>query len=285
MLKIGTFSRIANVSIRLLHYYNEIGLFEPAHIDTESGYRFYKTAQIKDLNKIIALRDLGLTLEQIKIYVDNDLSTEALRGMLLLKKAQLRETVEDELLRLRRVEYRLKQIELEEDEAPINDVIIKPIPAQRYISVRDRKLPTDQFGVILHGVLDGLASKRIKQPGMLTILEHSETFPDDYFDLEVGFVVPENRKLPSNTLAINSEYTLALRELPEVRQMATLAHVGRWGTGVKSYRALGRWIEQHGFEIVGAIREVYMEVASNDVDNNVVEYQLPIKAMERTYLL
>jgi DNA-binding transcriptional MerR regulator len=286
MLKIGTFSRIANVSIRLLHYYDELGLFKPAYIDPESGYRFYRTAQIKDLNKLLAVRDLGLSLEQIKEYVESDLSTEALRGMLMLKKSQLRQELEEELLRLRRVEYRLKQ--LEAAETPLtNDVIIKPIEAQYIISVRDRHLPIAEFGAIIGTVFNGLTANNIKPPGLLTILEHSETFPDEYFDLEVGFAVPQDYQLPDkrNALAITTDYAITMRELPAVQQMATLVHIGPWGTGMRSYVALGRWIEQHGFEIAGATREVYMEVHHNAVDSNVVEFQLPIVSMERTFLL
>ena len=82
MLKIGNFSRIAGVSVRLLHYYEELGLFSPAHIDADSGYRYYKTEQIMTLNKILALKDLGLTLQEIKRYVDEEISRDELKGML-----------------------------------------------------------------------------------------------------------------------------------------------------------------------------------------------------------
>lgn len=282
MLKIGNFSRIANVSIRLLHHYDEIGLFHPAFIDPETGYRYYQTAQIKDLNKILALRDLGLSLDQIKLYIDNDLSPDELRGMLLLKKSQLHQTLNEELVRLRRVEFRLKQLESDEDEAVPNDVIIKAIPAQRYISMRNRALPTNQFGAFLELLVRGLAERNIALPGTVTVLEHSETFPEDTFDLEVGYTLPEQAQLPQSSIVLGGN-TLALRELPAVQQMATLLHVGPWGSGLRSYRALGQWIEQHGFEIAGATREVYMELARGEGQNNVVEFQLPVIAAERHF--
>ena len=75
MLKIGNYSRIAGVSLRLLHYYEELGWFQPAYIDRESAYRYYKSEQIINLNKILALKDLGLTLQEIKLYKDEETLT------------------------------------------------------------------------------------------------------------------------------------------------------------------------------------------------------------------
>ena len=66
MFKIGEFSKIAQVSISQLHYYDEIGLFTPGHIDQATGYRYYDAHQLPLLNRIIALKDLGLQLNQIQ---------------------------------------------------------------------------------------------------------------------------------------------------------------------------------------------------------------------------
>lgn len=283
MLKIGSFSRIANVSVSLLRYYDEIGLFQPSFIDHETGYRYYKTAQIKELNMVLALRDLGLTLDQIKLYVENKLSPDEPRGMLMLKKSQLHQTLNEELLRLKRVENRLKQLEQDDEEPLSNAVIIKPIPAQQYISMRNSKLPMGNFGAYIQQLFEAMGHNDLTLPGFFTVLEHSETFPDDYFDLEIGFSLPDNARLPTNAITLSNTLTLTTRELPAVPQMATLLHVGAWGTGMKSYLALGRWIEEHGFEIAGATREVYMELARNTQDNNVVEFQLPIISAERTF--
>ena len=96
MLKVGDFSKIAQVSIRLLRYYDEVGLFHPAYIDPyhcpetkqylyHSGYRYYRVEQLTELNKILALKDLGLTLDQIQRYLRDNLQAapnEALETLL-----------------------------------------------------------------------------------------------------------------------------------------------------------------------------------------------------------
>ena len=88
MFTVGEFSRIAQVSKRLLRYYDEIGLLPPRHIDPSTGYRFYSAGQLPQLNRILALKDLGLSLEQIQRLARDEVSMEEMQGMLLLKKAE-----------------------------------------------------------------------------------------------------------------------------------------------------------------------------------------------------
>lgn len=97
MFKIGDFSKIAQVSIRLLGYYDEIGLLKPAQIDGESGYRYYTVEQLPQLNCILALKELGLSLDQIRRMS----AAEEIRGMLLLKRTQIEQAINEEALRLR----------------------------------------------------------------------------------------------------------------------------------------------------------------------------------------
>ena len=64
MFRIGEFSKIAQVSGRLLRYYDKLGLFKPIRIDPETGYRYYSAQQLPALNRILALKELGLTLDR-----------------------------------------------------------------------------------------------------------------------------------------------------------------------------------------------------------------------------
>jgi DNA-binding transcriptional MerR regulator len=89
MLTIGDFARHGRVSIRMLRHYDAIGLLRPAHVDQASGYRFYQAAQLSRLNRIVALKDLGFTLQQVQAILDEDVRTQELRGMLRLRRAEL----------------------------------------------------------------------------------------------------------------------------------------------------------------------------------------------------
>ena len=65
MLKIGEFSKLSRVSIRMLRHYDDIGLLKPAEIDDFTGYRYYREEQLFDIGRITSLKDMGFALADI----------------------------------------------------------------------------------------------------------------------------------------------------------------------------------------------------------------------------
>jgi DNA-binding transcriptional MerR regulator len=96
MYKIGEFAQIAQVSGRLLRYYDSIGLLSPKRIDPATGYRHYTAQQLGDLNRILALKELGLSLDQVARFLKDGVSAEEIRGMLALRKAELERSLDAE---------------------------------------------------------------------------------------------------------------------------------------------------------------------------------------------
>lgn len=115
MLKIGVFAKEAQITVKTLRHYAKLGLLKPVWIDRFTGYRYYTREQMPRLNRILALKDLGFSLEQIGRILQNDLTLDELRGMLRLKCAELEQHIEEEQARLARAEARLHQIEHEGD--------------------------------------------------------------------------------------------------------------------------------------------------------------------------
>jgi len=111
MFRIGEFAQIAQVSGRQLRFYDQLGLLQPAHIDPQTGYRYYSVRQLPRLNSILALKELGLSLEQIGPLLKNGLSPTELRAMLTMKQAQLAQSLREEESRLRHIESRIAQID------------------------------------------------------------------------------------------------------------------------------------------------------------------------------
>src|SRR5215212_3993913 len=85
MFRIGEFAQIAQVSGRQLRFYDQLGLLRPAHVDQQTGYRYYTIRQLPRLNSILALKELGLALEQIGPLLEDRISPADLRSMLVLK--------------------------------------------------------------------------------------------------------------------------------------------------------------------------------------------------------
>jgi DNA-binding transcriptional MerR regulator len=128
MFTIGDFARHGRVSVRMLRHYDATGLLHPARVDPASGYRFYEAAQLARLNRIIALKELGFTLDQVRAMLDEQVSTEQLRGMLRLRQAELQSAIAADTSRLAQVAARLRIIEME-GTMPADDIQVKPIPA------------------------------------------------------------------------------------------------------------------------------------------------------------
>jgi DNA-binding transcriptional MerR regulator len=116
MFKIGEFSRLSRVSVRMLRHYDQLGLLTPSQIDPFTGYRYYSAEQLPRLNRIIALRDLGFSLEQITGMLEDNLSTDQLLGMLKLKRAEVQEQMKSEQQKLARLEVRIRQM----SESPVH---------------------------------------------------------------------------------------------------------------------------------------------------------------------
>ena len=96
MFKICDFSKICQVPVSALRYYADLGLLEPAHIDPFTGFRYYELDQLPRLNRIMALKDLGLSLEEIGRLLNEEVSVDEMRGMFRMQQAKIQQHVDDE---------------------------------------------------------------------------------------------------------------------------------------------------------------------------------------------
>ena len=114
MFTIGDFARSGRVSVRMLRHYDAIGLLRPAPTSTRSPAIVLPADQLARLNRVVALKDLGFTLDQVGTIVDDEIDVDELRGMLRLRRAELQEQIATDAARLARVEARLRVIEKED---------------------------------------------------------------------------------------------------------------------------------------------------------------------------
>lgn len=280
MFKIGEFSIIAQVSGRLLRYYDKIGLFSPDYTDPQSGYRYYSAAQLPRLNRILAAKELGFTLEQVARLLEQNLSTSELRGMLTLRKAQIEQAAQAEAERLRIVESRLRQLD-DQARAFTPDVVLKTVPAQSFLSLREM-LP-DVMSVrslvqAMHTVVPPLVGS--SNLGPVTLVIHAPAFEPGALDFEVGYTIVGSA--PSQ-VPLSRERALTTRPLPGIEQAATIVHVGPTSDTHRAYGALATWLEAHGWSVLGPGRQVLLRLPLESPESEaVVELQLPVRRTERT---
>ena len=137
MFSIGEFARLGTVSVRTLRHYDEIGLLRPARVDPETGYRGYSADQLGQLNRIIALKELGLSLTQVRRLLAG-ITLEELQGMLMLRRAQLETELKAHQNQLLGVEARLRYI-AREGAMPADDIVVKTIPAMGVVVLPHRR--------------------------------------------------------------------------------------------------------------------------------------------------
>ncbi len=268
MFTIGDFARHGRVSVRMLRHYDAIGLLRPAHVDQASGYRSYEAQQLSRLNRIVALKDLGFTLQQVQEIVDDAVGVQQLRGMLRLRQGQLEEQLASDQTRLMQVEVRLRLIE-EEGAMPSNDVQIKSIPAVRVAE--------------LTGVASGFEPSAIGpviQPlyeELMQVLPQADVTP-------TGPAIAYYEDAPSGGVLVHAGIPVdadpgqakdfAIVDLPAI-EAATIVHHGSMDTVLGTIQALSRWIESNGYVSTGYNREFYLEY-NDDPSTWVTELQEPV---------
>ncbi len=272
MFKIGDFSKLTLVTVKTLRYYDEIGLLKPLEIDRFSGYRYYSARQLPRLNRLLALKDLGFSLEQISKILDEDLPASQLRGMLRLRQAEVEQTMEVERYRLAAIERRLKQIE-EEDKMSDYEVVIKKVELIHVAGVHETIPDRPSIGPSLNRMFDTvdnyISNNRSKVTGPGIALWHDSEYREQ--GMEVGAAIPF-----SGTLQGNDE--VKVHELPKVETMACVVHHGKFDDFPQAYKVIMDWIEANGYKINGPSREVYLEYERNgDPANYVTEIQFPVE--------
>ena len=282
MFRIGEFSRIAQTAITQLRYYDEIGLFQPEHIDPFTGYRYYRAAQLPDLNRILALKELGLTLEQIKRLVAEDVSAEEIRGMLSLKKAQVEQELQAQVERLHHIEARLRQVE-QEGEMALDDIVLKELPPTPFFSFR-QTLPDIRKSQLYLKEMSKLLPSRIpkKKLSHFTAVYHSNAFALEDVDIEMGFLLNDGVE---ESIQLRSGVELAMSILPRVETAACIVRVGGMTNGFESYANVGHWMEANGYQMSGPVREVFIVPPNPErIEETVCEIQLPVTLTQRPTL-
>lgn len=274
MFRIGEFSRVARVSGRLLRYYDSIGLLSPRRIDPATGYRYYAADQLTRLNRILALKELGLSLEQVAGMVDDKISTDEIRGMLMLRKAQLERSLSEEAARLRHIESRLQQID-EEGALSDYDVVVKSAATQPYLAVRRTFPKMDDAIAMLRDVARAVTARIPDGVRDAMVVVAYSDFEEENLDLEIGFALTR----PTNkSIALPDRSAMTMTELPAVDSLATVVRRGPNYQSHLAFGALGLWMEANGYAIAGPSREVFLELPFQrpEQEDAVVEIQFPV---------
>ena len=272
MFKIGDFSRLSLVSVKALRYYDELGLLKPARVDEFTGYRYYSASQLTRLNRILAMKDMDLSLEQIALLLDKELTPDQIRGMLRLKQVELRQQLVEGQARLARIEAWLQAFE-QEVTMPAYDVVLKKVAPLQVAQLRGVAPSMEQIGPTLDRLFDQVMGY-INQHGATCVGPGITLYYDAEYgerDISVGACMPFEGSL-------NDGEQVKVSELPAVETMASVIHHGSFSTMGQAYNAISKWIETNGYHISGPTRELNIEYERGDDQSKfVTEIQFPVE--------
>lgn len=279
MFKIGEFSQLGRVTIDTLRHYDAIGLLKPAKVDPVTGYRYYTAKQLQTLNRIIALKEVGFSLEEIGRILRDNLTTEELRGMLKAQLVLAESALKEAELRRERILDRLNYL-TQEEKQPAYDVVQKSVDTLTVAAIRDT-IPTieqvSQHWAEWFKTIAGWMAANSLPFGLPMTLYHNEGYTLKNIDTECAIIIPgieiDKVAKPASPIVV--------RQTEAVPHMATIIvtenYLQKDDAFKPAYNAIGQWIADHGYCIVGAPRELYLgDPGKGDFTT---EIQFPVEKM------
>jgi DNA-binding transcriptional MerR regulator len=280
MIKIGDFSRLAQVSVRTLRLYDEMGLLKPAHIDRFSDYRYYNIEQLPRLNRILVLKDLGFSLEQIARMLKDNVPLDQMKGMLVMKQAEAEREVAEAQARLARVAARLQQIE-NEGKAPAYDVMLKQVEPMTIASIRQIVPSVEDFGPHCieqyRELYDWLDDHDIAFTGHEIALYHNTEYTEVDIDYEAATPIK-----PQDARNSTPSSMVVIRDLPAVPLMASIVHHGCFRDVTRVIQGLFTWMALNRYTVAGPLREIHLSEREPEIslaERVVIELQAPVAPM------
>jgi DNA-binding transcriptional MerR regulator len=262
--KIGLFSKMNHVTIKTLRHYDNLDLLRPSHVDEVNGYRYYTSKQIPILHEILALREAGFSLEEIK-EVQNGTSKKQL---LERKRTEILRRIAEETLKLSKVESYLTSKGLDCH----YHIVTKELPEVIVASMRTIMPSYDDLFSIIPPM--GAEMERLgcicAEPEYCFNIYHDGEYKEYDVDVEICEAVTQMKE---------DSDMLHFKVVPKVELAACVLHKGAYSEFSKAYSAVLRFVEENGYEIIDNPRESYIDgVWNKDTEDEwLTEIQFPIR--------
>jgi len=265
MYKIGLFSTIGKVTIKALHYYDEVGLLKPERIDEENGYRYYSTEQLFKLHQIISLKQIGFSIEDIKSIINGQNIDEIIDK----RKTEIENMLSYTSEQLSRINHYI----LEMREKVMNySAVLKELPECIVYSKRMIVPNYNSYFKLIPEIGDEIKASnptlKCRIPEYCFIVYHDGEYKDKDIDIEYCEAVNEFGKETKNIKFKKIESVLAV----------TVMHKGSYNTLGKAYAYIFKWIEDNGYTISDKPRESYIDGIWNKENESdwLTELQVPV---------
>lgn len=268
MYRIGQFSLLCKVTVKALRFYEAEGLIEPCRVDSYTGYRYYDSSQLPRVHRILALKQCGLTVAEIRSVLDGVEPA----GLFAERKRRL----EEEALALRsRIEAIERYLESSAPGAgPRYEVVVKGLPGALVYAKRMKVPDYDSYFKLIPAigreVTEANPGLRCAEPPYCFIEYHDGEYRERDIDVEFCEAVTARGAEPPG---------IRFKSLAPVAEAACVMHRGPYAGLREAYAALFGWIDANGRAAAGNPRESYIDGVWNREDPTdwLTEVQLPLR--------
>jgi len=265
MLNIGEFARLGEVSVRMLRHYDDLGLLRPAQVNEWTGHRRYEVRQLADLNRIVTLKQLGFSLQQVGGLLRDGIDAAELRGMLRLRRAELEQQVHDTRHRVAQIDARLRLIE-SENAMSEEHVVVKHVEPMRIAALSD----VTRFGASVEDIFvqacEGIDAAGLPRTSPVGWFVPEETTSEDAVRVHAGFATTGD--VPGMEIV-----TVPPADVASVIHRGPMTAIGH------AHQTLARWAETQGYDSGDRARTsrwIFLEANGHDQTDWIVEVQLEL---------
>lgn len=271
MFKIGEFSKLTQVSIRMLRHYDQMGLLKPDNVDPSTGYRLYSAQQIPLLQKIILLRDSKFGISEIKNILEN-WNEGFIIEELERKKKEISLEITREQLRIDKINKAVASIQSKRLETHYN-VIFKEIPSYSVLSLREMIPDYCYEGILWDKMYRFIEEEHIEVVNCSNnnlAIYYDQEHKENAVDVEIGVVVKKKGVSRDNFI---------FRDTEPVKLMACSMVYGSFDHIAEGYYSFCYWLEQNQqYQMYGFSRQICHKGPMEEMnpDHYVTEIQIPV---------
>ena len=270
MLKIGDFSKLSRISIRMLRHYDEIGILRPESVDDFTGYRYYRESQLPLAGRIQTLKGLGFGLSVIKEILGKYGDPQEMEQFLLIKRRELEEEAVATQQKLMLLDSTLKWLRKDGNLMDYN-VTLKTVPERYVASVRQVIPAYDQEGMLWEIMCRELEPQKVQQavPCYAMAVFHDEGHREHNPDVEIQSAVVGTYE--------DTEH-VKFKTVPQIRA-ASATYKGSYDQIARVNAAVADWVVENGYDFAGKSFCIYhvSPGQTDDPEELVTEVCFPIK--------